>query len=376
MLNIPQELTDKIIDCLHDDKPSLYLVCWAWVPATRFHIFADITLRRSWSRMMHPQYRPFVDMLATDSCTFAPFVVSLTLEDLDQTLEAELEISPLFTTLAKLKTVKALTFRRLGSLGEQPLYSFLPRLPSLTEISLQSVKLASADQLFTILEMCPSLTSLKLVSVSWELSTASAVYARRTSIRKLSIIGCPPHEFFYAFAPAHSSSRLTCTSLAIQSIVSADVENIVGLLNCTSETLVHLLLGFDGWDDDVEGLFFVHMDLANHKRLVSLRICDIQANDEPKLERLLTMIHNALRAPLLEVLELVLMCSTRSVMEEIPWGRIDNLISSLHPDSLRHVAFSFRGLYISDDTRAATVVDIMRQLRKCSASDFEVVITL
>ncbi|KAJ7877013.1 hypothetical protein B0H13DRAFT_2195037, partial [Mycena leptocephala] len=82
MLDLPQELTDKIIDGLHDDMPSLRdcsLVCWAWVPATRFHLFSDITLRRRWGRIMQPQFRPFVDMLATESRTFALFVTRLTL---------------------------------------------------------------------------------------------------------------------------------------------------------------------------------------------------------------------------------------------------------------------------------------------------------
>lgn len=45
---VPQELIDNIIDYFHDDVPALKacaLVCWAWLPACRAHIFVRVSLR-------------------------------------------------------------------------------------------------------------------------------------------------------------------------------------------------------------------------------------------------------------------------------------------------------------------------------------------
>jgi len=48
MTELPNEIQDRILDFLHDSKPTLRacaLVCRAWVPTSRYHIFSDITLR-------------------------------------------------------------------------------------------------------------------------------------------------------------------------------------------------------------------------------------------------------------------------------------------------------------------------------------------
>jgi hypothetical protein len=45
---LPQEMTEAIIDHLHDDKPSLKacsLVCTAWTHPTRLHLFSRLTLK-------------------------------------------------------------------------------------------------------------------------------------------------------------------------------------------------------------------------------------------------------------------------------------------------------------------------------------------
>ncbi|KAF6744892.1 hypothetical protein DFP72DRAFT_974579 [Ephemerocybe angulata] len=48
MSNFPQELVDHIIDQLYDDRPSLKScsrVCRTWLPASRFHLFAKVSLK-------------------------------------------------------------------------------------------------------------------------------------------------------------------------------------------------------------------------------------------------------------------------------------------------------------------------------------------
>ncbi|KAJ7366326.1 hypothetical protein DFH08DRAFT_1003102 [Mycena albidolilacea] len=282
MLHLPQELTDYILDCLHDDKPSLWqcsLVCWAWVPATRFHLFSDIALRRTWKWLMYPQFLPFLDMLATDSCTFAPFVAQLTLEDLDRAPGA---FTPAFSTLARLTSVSSLTFDHCQNLGVQPMHTLLPRLPALSELTLVRVALDSAGQVFSMLEMCPSLTSLAIVSVSWVPSSAPTriVYSHAGSIRKLRLSACPRAEFLEIFAAP--DVNLACSTVEMQEIERHEivVNGSVGrFLNSIAGSLQHLTIGFSGQfrsgepDPGPEVLFRKSVDdLRQHTRLVSFSV--------------------------------------------------------------------------------------------------------
>jgi len=58
VLHLPQELTDHIIDYLYDDQASLRncaLVCQAWLPTSRYHLFAKVSLKAT-----SPQQEPSV----------------------------------------------------------------------------------------------------------------------------------------------------------------------------------------------------------------------------------------------------------------------------------------------------------------------------
>lgn len=253
MLDLPQELTDKVIDYLYDDKPSLAAcsrVCWAWVPATRVHIFSDITLRRKWNRLFHPQFRPFIDMLATESCTFAPFVARLTLAELDQTPAEGQEFAPAFSLLGKLTAVTSLTFMRWRDLGAQPVPDLL-HATSLSEITFSHLALSSADQLFSMLELCPQLTSLAIVLVSWGSSPSSpTVYSHASSIRRLRLVGCPRDSFLDIFSPPDSPLKLSCNTVEIRGITLEDIPSIGRFLTCVAGCLQHLTISFTFSFDD------------------------------------------------------------------------------------------------------------------------------
>jgi hypothetical protein len=241
MFRLPQELTDKVLDYLHDDKLSLVycsLVCWEWVPATRFHIFSDITLRRTWKRLMCPQFLSFLDMLATDSCTFTPFVTQLTLEDLDGAPRGA--FTPAFSTLARLTSVSSLTFDRCRNLGVQP--TLLPRLPALSELALVRIAFDSVRQVFSMLKMCPLLTSLAVVSVSWDPLSAPIVYSHASSIRRLRLSACPRVEFLDIFAA--SNVNLACRTVEIEGIEREEIGSIGRFLNSIAGSLQHLTVGF------------------------------------------------------------------------------------------------------------------------------------
>ena len=74
--HLPPELSDIIVDFLHDDEESLAncsLVCKDWLPVTRYHIFKNLLLDR-WN------VEEFVDMITHPSATVAPYIHQLTID--------------------------------------------------------------------------------------------------------------------------------------------------------------------------------------------------------------------------------------------------------------------------------------------------------
>ncbi|KAJ6620083.1 hypothetical protein B0H10DRAFT_2023510 [Mycena sp. CBHHK59/15] len=72
---IPTELCENMIDVLSTDRKALGecgLVCSAWLPRSRFHLFSSIGLLCSTSA-------PFIHILGSPTCTFASFVRKLTI---------------------------------------------------------------------------------------------------------------------------------------------------------------------------------------------------------------------------------------------------------------------------------------------------------
>ncbi|EMD41158.1 hypothetical protein CERSUDRAFT_91918 [Gelatoporia subvermispora B] len=92
MPRLPPETIDRIIDFLHDDPDALQdcgLVCRAWAPTTRYHLFNEVELRAEewelWERVIFesPRVGGYVRRLKvwlssesdfTRLCAFAPFL--------------------------------------------------------------------------------------------------------------------------------------------------------------------------------------------------------------------------------------------------------------------------------------------------------------
>ena len=61
---LPTELTDAIIDHLHDDKPTLLdcsLVCSSWLESSRYHLFRSIRIRGDDPGRGYPEFIAFID---------------------------------------------------------------------------------------------------------------------------------------------------------------------------------------------------------------------------------------------------------------------------------------------------------------------------
>ncbi|RDX46357.1 hypothetical protein OH76DRAFT_1356237, partial [Lentinus brumalis] len=47
-LRLPAEVTDNILDYLHDDRPALRTCCLvsrSWLPSCRYHLFSEVVVR-------------------------------------------------------------------------------------------------------------------------------------------------------------------------------------------------------------------------------------------------------------------------------------------------------------------------------------------
>ncbi|KAJ7162973.1 hypothetical protein C8R46DRAFT_1102080 [Mycena filopes] len=346
MLDLPQELVDRIIDDLHDDWHSLAgcgLVCWAWVPASRVHLFSDITLRRDWRRIMHPQFRPFIDMLATGSATFAPFVSRLSLQHLDATSTAGEEFHSSMSILSNLNAITSLEFKHWRALGSQPVQNLLPRLTGLSELILDHVVIDSVGRLFGMLEMCPALTSLTVTATSWgsgDSESSHISYSHAGSIRTLRLMHTCIFEFLDAFT--HHQSQLNCKTVDIRGITPEDTASVGRFLDCVVGGLQRLRVGFDYDFDAQEELAGIHFDLRNATQLTTFYFDEILPG-VPKPTTVLSTVKCALASPSLTNIIFSLSSYWKEDLEAFPWRELDAILSSAPVDTLQTVEFRVRG---------------------------------
>ena len=78
----PQELSDMIIDCLHNDEASLRsagLVCKSWFPESRFHLFSDIKLS-----VYNVYHSGLAKAICAEGSTIPPYILHLEIENKGQ----------------------------------------------------------------------------------------------------------------------------------------------------------------------------------------------------------------------------------------------------------------------------------------------------
>ncbi|KIK66711.1 hypothetical protein GYMLUDRAFT_911160 [Collybiopsis luxurians FD-317 M1] len=82
--HIPQELADVIIGFLYDDKAALFccsLVCRAWMPTTRYHLFRCLQLKQAIThhRPTAQNGASFLDLVLSPHNTIVPYINTLSL---------------------------------------------------------------------------------------------------------------------------------------------------------------------------------------------------------------------------------------------------------------------------------------------------------
>ncbi|KAJ7668781.1 hypothetical protein DFH06DRAFT_207625 [Mycena polygramma] len=195
---LPRELCDLVVDYLHAERAALgvcALVCRAWVPASRFHLFEHIALTE------HTAYAAAClnEILASPHATLAPAVRSLHLFG----ALAPVRIAHPRTGRVQLKTlleivprIRQFTHVRTLALSDLPfdLFSAFPRIRSL---SLAGITAGPA--LLRLARCLPSLTHLTLKrvhAIPYRVSspqTVSPLYTREIkTLRHITIRGSSP----------------------------------------------------------------------------------------------------------------------------------------------------------------------------------------
>jgi hypothetical protein len=154
---LPPELVDIIIDLLHTDQKTLAtcaLVCKSWVPASRHHLFLEITLS--------PVYIEAYCILSSPVCTIAAAVQYLVVETIDV-------FDDLHEITSRLSNTTHLTL--CGSYRWDAHSSSLltpsPFMKNLGRLDLSNIHFDTAEVLLSLLRHCPRLQSLYCYGVSY-----------------------------------------------------------------------------------------------------------------------------------------------------------------------------------------------------------------
>ncbi|PCH33762.1 hypothetical protein WOLCODRAFT_112452 [Wolfiporia cocos MD-104 SS10] len=180
---LPPEISDYILDYLHDDTRSLAacsLTCRDWVPTARYHLFASVTLH---SARLCAAFANLVQR----SPLIAPYVRELNVSKLSKHAESDslLVERTLRTILTRLEQTHTLSVSLLNAQSIAIMQSSLTRNPSVTELHLQFCEFATFGDVIDLLSAFPELESLALRGVSWGDASLGHHAPRATSFPKL-----------------------------------------------------------------------------------------------------------------------------------------------------------------------------------------------
>ncbi|TDL19487.1 hypothetical protein BD410DRAFT_792104 [Rickenella mellea] len=181
------ELTDNIIDHLHDNRPALCscsLVCRSWLPSSRFHLFSTVVL-------CFIDINTGLPMICSQSSTIAPYVRHLELEDGWNGWRRWLN-----DALPKLPNFGALKSLALGHID----WAQLTREPRrrdrliglsrcLNHLALEYVKFETMDQVLDLFYVAPSLEKVSLASVQCENENVSHTRSKTISLKEITFAG-------------------------------------------------------------------------------------------------------------------------------------------------------------------------------------------
>ena len=168
---IPPELSDRVIDFLHDDWRSLKacsLTCKAWLPASRFHLWNRVVLRCSSDGTDYAEFLKASPVLT--SC-----IVDLTVEfptDRNNNTSREAEATwmtetliPIFSTL---RILRQLMFVGAAFEDDAFLANIYPSLSTAKVVQLSMCHFSKFSRFVELVWSCPSLENLRIDTISFD----------------------------------------------------------------------------------------------------------------------------------------------------------------------------------------------------------------
>jgi hypothetical protein len=155
---LPPELIDAIIEQLHDDRAALAtcaLVCRSWVPASRHHLFSDVTI---WPATLSNTFT----LLSSPSCTIPSAVEHLTLS------QHNIFRSDVWEVVRKLSRITGLCISHVV-MDVSPPPTLAPLLCNLEALNLKDVYFHGSGPFHSLSHHCPHLRHLSFSGVRFHL---------------------------------------------------------------------------------------------------------------------------------------------------------------------------------------------------------------
>ncbi|KAJ7062309.1 hypothetical protein C8F01DRAFT_1368924 [Mycena amicta] len=369
----PPELIDYALDFLHDDHPSLRtssLVCRAWVPASRFHLFQHISISST-----HLAFLMLLEAEQSGFCTFPS--THLTLGNLDPTPEEGYAYHILRRRLPGLTSI---TFHNWTNLGKQPLHELLPHYTRLTEIKLHVVAFHHYEDLFRFLGLCPpSLETLDIMFGAWgsgsETFGADEPFPAACSVKTLRLRNCFYADILDHFvaSAARLDAPLQCSTLELTDF-PGDPNSTARFLASAGPALKHLIVEFseDYYGDSDQAAndqahdFLTPIDLSKNPNLQTLSLKNTFAVDGT-YTRFATAVPRILRSlstgthPLLDVVRFNLAVYMPHEMDDFfGWEQVDEALDGI--GGLQRVECSVSSVDDEQEDEDSVVVRIVKRL--------------
>src|ERR1700722_9015390 len=259
---LPTEIQDYILDFLHDSRPTLKtcaLVCRAWVPTSRYHLFFNITLQYV------SRARSLKMLLENPNCTIQSCAHLLAcLDDTPTTMDV--------AHVLRCLSPSSLIIQRWSDSDQQTLATF-PPFPSIEHLTLHVVRLRDMARLFVIFpnvrELCINNSSSTSSKVNLD---CNDILTRPSQLRSLEFSNCDLNPLLRLFM----QKWIVPTNLFSTDYIFINEVIIVGeYFSMFGDVLRELRIGFV--DDEGEALGtndFTLRSVLTHLLFLSAAFCD------------------------------------------------------------------------------------------------------
>jgi hypothetical protein len=250
MLDLPQELIDRIVDHLYDDIPALIalsLTSKSWLSSSRYHTFSEVSLR-PWTA------QAFISLLAAPHENITPYVATLRLTA-GRFLSQKNWMTDGLAQLKALQRVRMLEIKSASwsSLGPQAQEALNTHFPLVTHLLLTFVRFQCVCQFADLIRAHPNLESLQLdVVKTW--ADVSLVKSCDPPRFRALYLGACEKERFLSWVLSSDQAYQSLRSLVLEQIRDEELPSVGRLLRAVGPSLTRLsvCLPFPGSGVDYE----------------------------------------------------------------------------------------------------------------------------